>query len=336
LRVFSERGIDLYEVGMKREISIYHDLVALIKIWKFIRRGKFDIVHAHSSKAGVLGRLAAKLCGVRGIIYTPHGYAFQYSPESWRGKFYMAIERSAALLCDHVLSVSEGERRETIGRNICRGSKVTVLENVVSGEDLVARRSVSEMKRELKIPGDAAVVGMVANFRPQKGYGQFIRSIPKIRRACRGTVFVIVGDGEEWEKVKVMIGRLGIGGAVRLTGNRENVGDYYQIFDVFVLSSLWEGMPYVILEAMASGLPIVATDICGNNELVEDGRNGFLVEAGSIDGIAERVINLLKNAEKRRVFGEESLAMIASGLSVEEWIREYEKFYFRVLENEKH
>jgi glycosyltransferase involved in cell wall biosynthesis len=332
---FAGRGVELFEVPMKREISPIEDLRALIRICGIIRANKFDIVHAHSSKAGVLGRIAARLAGTKMVMYSPHSFAFQYCPKSASGRLYRGIEKLTALFCDCLLCVSKGECKEAVKHRICASSKIRVLENAVATEDLVPLRTIQEMKRSLGISEHEKVVGMVAKFRAQKGYRHFIEAIPRILKKCSDTTFLIVGDGEERGKVERMIRELGLLEKTILTGHQENVADYYQVFDVFVLSSLWEGMPYVILEAMALGLPVVASDICGNNELVEHGDNGFLVTPGNSEEIAERVVELLVNPEMRRTFGERSRTIIASRPSVYEWIDQYQNLYTELFERER-
>jgi glycosyltransferase involved in cell wall biosynthesis len=332
---FSQRGVGLFEVPMRREISPLHDLRSLIKIYNILRAERFDIVHAHSSKAGVLGRLAARAAGVKAVIYSPHSFAFQYCPDSLSGMLYRSIEKLAALFCDCLMCVSQGECEEATKHRICSPSKIRTIENAVATEDLVPTRSAEEVRQGFRIPPDAAVVGMIAKFRPQKGYRHFIEAIPQVLKSCPNTIFLIVGDGEEWERVKGMIRQQGIEKNTILAGHRENVADFYQVFDVFVLSSLWEGMPYVILEAMAMGLPIVASDICGNRELVEHGKNGFLVPPARSDEIAQRVIELLTNPRMRRDFGEHSRALIASRLSILEWIDQYQNLYMELLRRDK-
>jgi glycosyltransferase involved in cell wall biosynthesis len=320
---------------MKREISPIDDLRALVRIYAIIRANKFDVVHAHSSKAGVLGRVAARLAGTKVVMYSPHSFAFQYCPTSVSGRLYRSIEKLAGLFCDCLLCVSKGERDEAVKHRICASSKIRVIENAVATEELVPLRTIDETKRGLRISEHEKVVGMVAKFRAQKGYRHFIEAIPRILGKCPDTTFLIVGDGEERGRVERMIRELGLREKTILAGHQENVADYYQVFDVFVLSSLWEGMPYVILEAMTLGLPVVASNICGNNELVEHGGNGFLVTPGDSVEIAERVIELLVKPGMRRTFGERSRSIIASRPTVYEWIGEYQNLYTELLERER-
>jgi glycosyltransferase involved in cell wall biosynthesis len=328
LNLYDSRGIALHEVPMQREIAPWQDLTSFLKIWRIIRRGKYDLVHAHSSKAGFLGRLAAKLSGVPAIIYSPHGFAFQYRPQSNSGKIYRNLEKFAGHFHHRLLCVSQGERDLALQYRICSGLKIAEpIFNSIPLAEMKPRRSPSELKQILCIPEDSLVVGMVAHFRPQKGYLHFIRAIPEILRNYPNAKFVIVGDGPLLPAVKNQLHSMGITDSVVLAGHQECTADYYQLMNVFVLSSLWEGMPYVILEAMAMGLPVVATNIAGNNELVEHGANGFLTAMGDSHEIAERIIELLSDEKLRESFGRQSRLKMTNMPTIEDWAEQYQEFY---------
>lgn len=327
LEEFRQIGITLHEVPMRREISPWSDLIALIKIMSVIHHGHFDLVHAHSSKAGFLGRVAARFLGIKAIVYSPHSFAFQYSTSSCRGGFYRWIERLTGYLHHCLLCVSEGERRIAIKKSITPSEKIEVIPNAIAVGDLVPRRSSFEIRKQLCIGNDATVIGMVAHFRPQKGHRHFIDAMPQILQQCPQARFLIIGDGPLFKETQNHVRRLGVESAMIMTGNQEHPPDFYQIMDIFVLSSLWEGMPYAILEAMAMGLPVVATDIAGNNELVLDGQNGFLIPEMNSDAIASHVIRLIENPELQKRFGMESRRIFNKMPNIEEWTLRYTDLY---------
>ena len=210
LREYRTMRIELVEIQMRREIHPASDLLALIRLIRLIRRGRFDVVHAHSSKAGFLGRLAARLAGVGATIYTPHGFAFQYKPQSLGGRLYRALERLGGRWTDLLLCVSEGERRLAIEHGLT-SAPIEVIPNAIpipKAKDPAARERV---RRQYGIPMNSLVVGTVAQFRPQKGYRHFIEAIPQVLRTCPDTWFLIVGDGDERPKVEQTIRNLNIG-----------------------------------------------------------------------------------------------------------------------------
>lgn len=327
LAFYQQFGIVLHEVPMQREISPWHDFAALGRIMGIIRRGRFDVVHAHSSKAGFLGRLAARMLGVTGIVYTPHSFAFQYCPLGLRGSLYRWLERLAGLLHHQLVCVSEGERRVALQYRISPPERLRVIPNVVDKEQLHPSQSAHAIRNQLAIENHSLVIGMVAHFRPQKGYNHFIDAIPKILECCPRARFLIIGDGPLFEQVRLRIRRLGVEAAVILAGYQPHPPDYYQVMDIFVLSSLWEGMPYAILEAMAIGLPIIATNIGGNNELVEHGINGFLVPEMNSEQIASHVIHLIADPALRTRFGRASRRILGKMPGIKEWAGQYGELY---------
>lgn len=327
LRQFAAWGVRLYEVPMRREIAPGHDLAALVRIMHIIHAGRFDLVHTHSSKAGFLGRLAARLCGVRTIVHTPHSFAFQYCPQSLKGNLYRALERLASRLHHRLICVSQGERQVALDARISPAEKTLVIPNTIDLKDLAPSLASEAIRKRHGIAEGASVVGMVAQFRPQKGHRHFIAAIPLVLARCRKAHFLIVGDGPLLEETRRQVRELGVEERVTFAGHQENPADYYQVMDLFVLSSLWEGMPYVILEAMAMGLAVVATKAAGNAELVEDGQSGFLVAPESSREIAGRVSQLLEDPPLRAGFGQKARHLAQARPDIRKWTECYEKLY---------
>jgi glycosyltransferase involved in cell wall biosynthesis len=330
LELYRRLGVTLYEVPMRRAIAPWRDLVAFVKIFWIIRRGHYDVVHAHSSKAGFLGRLAARWVGGAGILYTPHSFAFQYCPHSLRGTLYRWLERFAGRFHHRLVCVSEGERRAALDYRISPPDQIRVIPNVIDRNELRPTRTAREVKGQYGIEADETVIGMIAHFRPQKGYRHFMAAIPRILQDCPRARFLIVGDGPFFSDAQKCIQQLGVESAVIMAGYQPHPQDYYQIMDVFVLSSLWEGMPYVILEAMSMGLPVVATNIAGNNELVAQGVNGFLVPLMNSEQIASQVIRLTRDPDLRFRFGQASRRIFDEMPSIKEWGRQYAQLYAEV------
>jgi len=331
LKTFATKGIVLFEIPMRRQISPWNDLVAFWRIYKTIRAGGVDIVHVHSSKAGFLGRLAAKFHKIPAIIYSPHGFAFQYAPQSASSRGYLFLERIASGWGNVLLCVSTGEREVAISHKLALPDQIAVIPNAVSSDDIQPKRSPSTVKESLGILDSALVVGMVAQFRPQKGLGNFFDAIPAIVERFSSVKFLLVGDGPLFPELKRRVATMGIDKHVILTGHCEDVADYYQIMDVFASSSLWEGMPYVILEAMNMALPIVATDVTGNNELVLHGENGFLVTPEDSGQIADRVIQLLADKDLRQTFGKASRMLAQQRDCLQECVQRYQTLYSNLV-----
>ena len=333
LKAFKHRGVTLIEVPMKREISPWCDLVAFFRLLNTIRKGRYDIVHTHSSKAGFLGRIAARLCRVPRVFYSPHAFAFQCNPESLSSRFYLFLEKVVSRFQNGLICVSEGERQIALKHGLGKPDHTYMIPNTISTGDIHPTRSPDVVRSELGIPASTLVVGMVAHFRPQKGYKHFIRAIPLVLSRLPETRFLLLGDGPELPEVANLVRSLNVEKSVILAGHREPLGDYYQVMSVFALSSLWEGMPYVILEAMAVGLPIVATNIVGNNELVVNNQTGFLVPIGDSQSIADCLIALLENDDKRCGFGQAARETAKDRSSIDNWIRAYESLYSHTIDS---
>lgn len=330
LETYAARGIHLVEIPMRREIRPVEDFIALVRLMKLIRQQQYDVIHAHSSKAGFLGRLAARLTGVGPVVYTPHAFAFQYQPKGVKGKLYRGLERLAGRWTDLLLCVSDGERHVAQEHTLTR-APIEVLANVVKANDKDPIEVRRRVRKCYNIPENSPVVGMVAQFRPQKGYRHFIEAIPQVLSRCQEAIFLVVGDGPERLSVEESIRNLKIESHVILAGHQEDPADYYPAMDVFVLSSLWEGMPYVILEAMAASLPIVATEIAGNADLVRHGVNGLLVPPADSHPIARTISRLLNDKTLREKYGQESRRLIQTMPTIDQWIRRYESIYLRAV-----
>lgn len=329
-------GIRLFEVPMRREISPLHDAIAFARIAHIIWREQFDLVHAHSSKAGFLGRIAATCARVPAIVYSPHSFAFQYCPYSLASGFYRVLERFGSLFHHHLLCVSNGEKELATRCCISPPNRIHVIPNAIDSKVSCLHESIQDLKKELLIPLDVPVVGMVAHFRPQKAIGCFIRAIPHVISKIPETRFLIIGDGPLLGAMRRNVNSLGIEKNVILAGYKRDVSIYYQMMDVFALSSLWEGMPYAILEAMAAGLPVIATTTVGNDELVIPGKNGLLVRPNNSEEIAECICLLLEDDLLRQKFGLESLRLSKRRRSIDSWIQEYEAFYLGLLKPNRH
>jgi len=294
-----DRGIPLtIESALVREINPIKDLLALIRLTRFIKRGCYTIVHTNSSKAGILGRWAAWLAGTPVIVHTVHGWGHHGHQHPLVRALYIILEKLALSITDQLIAVSP--------RNVERG----LCDGIGQHEDYVVIRSGIELDRfgrpcvprsetrvALDIPADAPVVGTVTRLSPQKAPLDFVRAVGIIAQSVPEAWFVMVGDGPLRPQVEALIAKLGLNNRLILTGLRRDVPELMAAFDVFVLSSLWEGLPRVLPQAMATGLPIVATAIDGNTEAIVDGVNGLLVLPGQPAALAQAVIRFLRDSQ---------------------------------------
>jgi glycosyltransferase involved in cell wall biosynthesis len=296
---------------MVREVRPHKDFTALLQLWKLFRRERPDVVHTHSSKAGIVGRWAARLAGVPVIFHTVHGFGFN-DYQRWPVKMmYLWLERMTTKITTKTVVVSyanaeKGEKARVFGRNdwvLCRDA-IPVARFLVPG----ARRS---RLSEWRIDPGKTVVGMVACFKPQKSPVDFIDVAARVLKERDDVHFVMAGDGELRPAVEERIRQHGIGAGVTLLGWQADMPEVYRNLDIVVLTSLWEGLPCVFSEAMASELPIVATNVDGAREAIVNGDNGYLHPPHDIEGMANSVIELVRNPALRHEMGKRGKGRVA-------------------------
>ena len=300
------RGIPLTIMPeLLREVSPVNDLKALLKLTKMMRDGRYHIVHTHSSKAGVLGRVAAKLAGVPVIVHTVHGWSFHEHMSPRQLRLYVTLEKIGDWCGDTAVVVAAKDRDKGLTQGIKNVANYTLIRSGIELERFGHPQiPPAQMRQQLGIPADVPVVGSVTRLSAQKAPLDLVAAFAHIQRQQPDTWFVIVGDGPLRQEVEQALVVAGIADRVILTGLRRDVPELMVTFDVFVLSSLWEGLPRVLPQAMASGLPIVCTQADGSAEAVVEGENGFLVAKGQPEALAEKVAILLANGELRRRMGE--------------------------------
>jgi glycosyltransferase involved in cell wall biosynthesis len=289
------RGVRVsVEPALLRELHPRADLQAVLRIARFVRRGGFRVLHTHSSKAGILGRFAARLAGVPHVVHTVHGWSFHARQPAALRALYVRLERAAARITDTLVAVSERDVEKGLAAGIGSADRYRVIRSAVE-IDRFARpiRSRSEVRGEWGIPEGAPVIGSVTRLVPQKAPLDFVTAAAAIAGARPEARFVLVGDGPERDAVEQRVRALGLGGRVLLLGLRRDVPDLLAAFDAFLLTSLWEGMPRVLVQAVAAGVPVVATAVDGCAELVRDGETGLLVPPGRPEAAARAALRLL-------------------------------------------
>jgi glycosyltransferase involved in cell wall biosynthesis len=319
-----------------RAIRPITDIIALVQIYRFLRKGSFAVVHTHASKAGILGRLAARAAGVPVVVHTLHSLVFHEYQAAWKNWLYIRLKRVCAPLTDVLISVSdkvsEGALRQGIGR---AGQYLTIysgmeLEPFLSIGDTL---SVPEAKRRLGIPETAPVVGKVARLFPLKGHEQFLLAAAEIARQVPETRFLLVGDGPLRDQLRGDVERLGLAGRVVMVGRvpPEAVPQHLQAMDVVVHTSLREGIARVLPQAGAVGKPVVTFQLDGAPEVVLDGNSGYLVPPLDTTAIAARTVELLRNPERSKAFGAAGRAFAAEHFSVRRMVERINKVYFDLL-----
>jgi glycosyltransferase involved in cell wall biosynthesis len=286
-----------------REVRPLQDLKAFFGLWRLFRRERPDIVHTHSSKAGILGRWAARLAGVPVIFHTAHGFGFNDFQRPMVRNVYMWLERVTSKITTKlvVVSYANAERGEKSG--VFQRGDWILCRDAISVKEFMETGPRRRQLRTWGVPEDKVIVGMVACFKPQKAPVDFVRVAARVLKETDGVHFVMAGDGELRPQVEEAIREAGIGPHITLLGWHKDMPEFYRNLDVVVLTSLWEGLPCVFSEAMAGELPIVATNVDGAREAIRDGENGYLHQPHDTEGMAQSVLRLAADSELRRTMG---------------------------------
>ena len=317
--------------GLVREVSPAKDIPFLVQYAGFLRRQKVDILHTHSSKAGILGRLAAAAARVPVVIHTVHGWGFHDFQRPPVRAFYVLLERLMAPLTDKLVAVSAENITRGLGEGIGHSTQYRLIH---SGIDISAfgkpGRTRAATRKGMGIPAGALVVGTVGNFKPQKAPLDFVRAAALVLKSVPNAWFVMAGDGELMADSRQLAEKLGIEKRIVFTGWRRDIPDLLASFDLFALSSLFEGLPRSVLQAHSAGLPIVATDAGGTAEAVRDGVTGYIVRPRDPDGLAARIISLLRDPARARAMGEQGRKAIGDDFEIGRMLKDIEACYLEI------
>ncbi|MFP4331305.1 MAG: glycosyltransferase [Spirochaetaceae bacterium] len=328
--------------GLRRDPSPWQELRALSEIRRLIREGNYAIVHTHGAKAGILGRIAAHREGVPVIINGIHGITFSDQMGRVSREVYRLIERYVARFTTHFVSVGEDIKEKYLAAGVGSREKYTVIHSGMelsrfqAAADLPAEE-IAAIKEELGIPPQATVIAKISRLEKRKGYPYFLRAAQRLLRSCSpqqtGVYFLIVGDGPELESMRAYASELGVAERVVFTGYRRDVERMFAASDIVALTSLWEGLPRVLVQAAACGKAIVTFDCDGAWEIVEEGRTGYIVGMKDEANLYRRLDRLVADRRLREEMGRRARSKVDESWSREAMIRSIETLYDQLLEN---
>lgn len=333
-QVLAARGITVKLVPeLRRHINPIKDLIAFIKLWQLYRNQKYQIIHTHYTKTGFLGRVAGKIAGVPVVIHTVHGFGFHEFSTSLFEKFLVILEKIAGRCSNLIISVNQYEHKLAVEKGIIPETKIITIPNGVDLQKFDFLIDRTKKRRELGIPENMHVVGTVCRLAKQKDPQTFIKAAYYILRERKDTVFLLIGGGEMEVELKREIQKQSWKDFVIFTGWRDDVKEILKILDIFVLSSLWEGLSIALLEAMAAGLPIIATDIKGNRELIKDNVNGLLMSPKNAKDLARKIQYLLDHYGIAQRLGEKARQMVEQNYNVHKNFQQVESIYLELYRN---
>lgn len=323
-------GIDVRVLPyLVRPIRPMTDLRAIVHLWRLIRTGRFTIVHLNSTKAGVVGRLAARFAGADIVFFTVHGLVLNEPMSKAAFALYWILERIGAMATTRLIAVSEADRAALLRYRIARPDKIAVVQNGVPTSwesDAHVQNSRALARARLGIPETVRVVGTVANYYRTKALDVLIEAVPDLIKGEPDIIVMIVGDGAERSNIEAQIDRLDLRHRIRLVGSLPDVMDILPAFDVFVLPSRKEGLPMALLEAMAAGLPVVVTRVGGMPEVVtlDCGR---IVEPEDARALASAVREILDDRMAALQCGRAGRARVAAKFSEHRMLEETAQIY---------
>lgn len=334
--VAANRGVEVVKVdALSREISPLHDVLSVLRLARLIREQRPQILHTHTAKAGAVGRLAALLASDARppiIVHTFHGHVLRGYFGLPKTMAFRLLERWLARITTRLVAVSPQVRDDLVGLGVAPAEKFTVVRlGIELGERLGGSQTRDETRSLLGIAPETFVVGWVGRMTGVKRTDDVLAAVVELRRRGVDAALLMVGDGPDRDHVEARASELGIVRSCFFLGYQEDVAGWYQAFDTMILPSANEGTPVVVIEALASGCPVVATSVGGVPDVVQEGVDGFLVPAGDTHAMAERLERLAGDPELRRRMGDAGRQSMPARYAVERLVDDVDQLYRSLL-----
>ena len=334
IKVAKMQGVKVTPLpSMVRSINPVKDFWALLSLVRLIIEERPYIVHTHSSKAGLLGRLAAKIAGVPHIIHTPHGHVFYGHFGFLASKIFLWVEKVFSRLTDRIVALTDGEKNDYINLSVCSPDKLLKIHSGVDLKQFMQPNgNLAEKRRSLGLEQKEAVIGFVGWLIPIKGPEYLLKAMDYIWPEHPETSLVMVGKGDLDVDLRAEALRKNVNGKVKFLGWREDIDEIMPIFDMLVLPSLNEGMGRVLVEAMAAGKPVVASRVGGIPDLVRHGETGYLVPPADEKALADGIQKLLDDPGRAKQMGQQGKEYCRQ-FSLEAMIAKLDDLYSDLIQN---
>ncbi|TVQ45909.1 MAG: glycosyltransferase family 1 protein [Gloeocapsa sp. DLM2.Bin57] len=307
------------------------DLQALLEIISLLRRENFALIHTHSSKAGILGRIAARIVGVPVIIHTIHGFSFHDFMPFWQRQLYINLEKMMKSYSDFIITVSELNRQQGVELGILDLERSQTVYSGIDFSKLDQPVNQEAMRQNLDIPPDYQIIVMVGRLDPQKAPQYLIDAFAQVLLSCPQTILLLVGEGEEQVNLEHQVKTLGIAQKVKFLGFRRDIPSILQTADIFALSSLWEGLGRAMTEAMLLGKPVVVPEIYGIPEIVHHQETGLLFPPKDVNQLAQHLIYLLENPPLAKQLGDNAQKLTRELFDAKIMVKQLEDIYLKLL-----
>jgi glycosyltransferase involved in cell wall biosynthesis len=333
--VADRAGVDVVRLpGLSRELSPVHDAVAAWRLARIIRRLRPDVVHTHTAKAGAVGRVGALLAGGRRpvVVHTFHGHVLRGYFGRAGTLLFRAIETALARVTDRLVAVSPEVRDELVALGVAPRSRFSVIRLGIELEPRVAfDGEVAEVRRRHGIAAERFVVGWFGRMTAVKRTDDLLTTLAGLRERGVDALLLLVGDGDDRERLEQRAHDLGLARSCLFLGYQEDVAPWYAVCDAVVLTSASEGTPVTIIEALAAGRAVAATNVGGVPDVVDEGETGFLVRAGDTHALAERLEILARDPERRARMGRLGRERVLRRYAVERLVDDVDALYRELL-----
>lgn len=292
-----EKNVDIRIIEeMKRDVSFIKDIKSIYKLYKFIKKEKPDIVDTHTSKAGATGRIAARLAGVPILIHTFHGHVFKKHFSKFKSSLFVFIEKLLGLFTTKIIAISDLQYHDLVNiYKIAPSKKFIIIKLGIDIEQFSDIAKNNKLKESLGIKEHEKLIGIIGRLVPIKNHSMILRVLKKLQNYGLKAQLCIAGDGEEKLKIVKLCDEYGLNGSVHFLGWVRDLPYLYSGIDILALTSLNEGTPITVIEAMAAGAPIIATNVGGVADLLLNNKNGMLCKSEDEQDMASKIIQILNN-----------------------------------------
>ena len=321
------KHLKLYDVpNLRREVSIINDIRAFLYLYKLIKKENFNIIHTHSSKAGFLGRIAAMLNKTPIVIHTIHGFAFHDYMNSFKKNIFIYLEKLSAKWTHGLVTVSNLNKKKVVDLGI---APIEKLKNIYSGIDLTLfiNEKNDQFRKELNLDSNHLLLGSVGRLSNQKDPITMIEAFCIVIKRFPNAHLTLVGEGELRDEILIKIDQLQLNGRVHLTGNKNDPWKIYHSLDLFIMSSIYEGLGRSITEALSCGVPVVCTSVEGVPEIVRDNETGILVPPKDPGALATGIINSLNDMDNAKRMAEEGRKFVNENFDVNKMVDDIDSLY---------
>lgn len=317
-----------------RAVDPVRDLRAYRKLRRFFEERRFDVVHTHSSKAGIVGRAAAWSAHVPAVVHTVHGQAFHRYEKPWKNFLYRNLERFAAKRCHRIFSVAQAMIEQCVEAGVAPRDKYEVVYSGMDISKFIAAVPEPALREELGIPAGAPVIATLARLFPLKGYEFVLPAAIEVAKRHPAVHFLIIGDGPMYDDLAKQIGAAGLTAHFHFAGlvAPDQVCRYLALADLLWHLSLREGLPRSAVQALASARPVIGFRLDGTPEVVIDGQTGYCVEPESVGEVVARTLELLEAPERAAAMGANGRRLVAERFDHQYMSDHLERAYRKLLE----